>query len=389
MNQKIIDTITLLANINSGSYHYEGCFQNLECIKSLIQPITSNIKYHSSKEIIHIYNNGTKSELRLAPILHAKINPNVLKRVCLFGHVDSVFAKESTFQTVTQKGNILYGPAVSDMKGGIVVMIEAIKKFLNNTKSLNIGLDILLNSDEEIGSLSSSDYFLSQCPFITVALGYEPALPCGNFAGERKGGITFSVLAKGQSAHAGRDFHKGRNAISALSRLAIYCDDLWQEYDDLSINVGEFVGGTSVNSVPDTAVMRVNMRSYSNIDMQTVITKIKDYMEKVASKYEVTLEYHERNYRTPKVNFEKQIILQNYISNLCKSDGVSHDFIPTGGMCDGNLFSGQGIPTIDTLGAIGGKIHTFDEFLNIDALENRINLTYKILNHLNATQCEL
>ncbi len=397
MNNRIIETITYLANINSGSHHYDGCITMLQEVTKLIQPITTDITLHNGIPIQHIHDNGIKSVLEFAPTLHATINPSATKRVCLFGHVDSVFEKDSAFQTVMQKNNILYGPAVSDMKGGIVIMLEAVQKFLFNTKNLNIGLDILLNSDEEVGSLSSEHYFLSQCPFMTVALGYEPALPCGNFAGERKGGITFTIVAQGKSAHAGRDFDKGRNAVTALSRISVFCDNLWREYKGLSINVGQFIGGGAVNIVPDKAIMRVNMRSYSKHDMLDAIIKIQEYMHNIATEYEVNLEYHERNRRSPKVDFDKQIILQNYVKNLCQSDNMPsnmpsnmpYEFIPTGGMCDGNLFSGEGIPTIDSLGAIGGKIHTFDEFLNIDALENRINLSYNILKYLNETECEL
>lgn len=389
MNNRIIETITQLSNINSGSHHYDGCLRMLQEVTKLIQPITTDITLHHGIPIQHIQDNGTQSVLKFAPTLHAKINPNATKRVCLFGHVDSVFEKESAFQTVTHTNNTLYGPAVSDMKGGIVMMLEAVKKFLSHTKNLNIGLDILLNSDEEVGSLSSEHYFLSQCPFITVALGYEPALPCHNFAGERKGGITFTIIAQGHSVHAGRDFDKGRNAVTALSRISVFCDNLWREYKGLSINVGQFIGGGAINVVPDKAIMRVNMRSYSKADMLDAITKIQEYMNKIAIEYEVNFEYHERNRRSPKINFDKQIILQNYVTALCKADNMSGDFIPTGGMCDGNLFSGENIPTVDSLGAIGGKIHTFDEFLNIDAIENRINLSYNILCYLNETECEL
>jgi glutamate carboxypeptidase len=389
MNSRIIETITQLSNINSGSHHYDGCVIMLQEVTKLIHPITSDITLHQGIAIQHIQDNGAKSVLEFAPTLHAKINPNAIKRVCLFGHVDSVFEKESDFQTVTHKNNTLYGPAVSDMKGGIVIMLEAVQKFLSDTKNLNIGLDILLNSDEEVGSLSSENYFLSQCPFMTVALGYEPALPCGNFAGERKGGITFTMIAQGKSAHAGRDFENGRNAVTALSRLSVFCDNLWREYKGLSINVGQFIGGGAVNVVPDMAIMRVNMRSYSKHDMLEAILKIQEYMNKIATEYEINLEYHERNRRNPKVNFDIQVILQNYVSDLCKNDNMSSEFIPTGGMCDGNLFSGEGIPTVDSLGAIGGKIHTFDEFLNCDAIENRINLSYNLLKYLNETHCRL
>lgn len=389
MNSRIIETITHLSNINSGSHHYDGCVTMLQEVTKLIQPLTSDITVHKGVPVYHIEDNGIKSVLEFAPMLHAKINPSATKRVCLFGHVDSVFEKDSPFQTVTQKNNMLYGPAVSDMKGGIVIMLQAVQKFLSNTKNLNIGLDILLNCDEEVGSVSSGHYFLSQCPFIAVALGYEPALPCGNFAGERKGGITFTITAQGKSAHAGRDFETGRNAVTALSRIAVFCDDLYREYTGLSINVGQFTGGGAVNVVPDRAIMRVNMRSYNKHDMPQAITKIQEYMNKIATEYDIVFEYHERNRRNPKVNFDTQIALQNYVSTLCKAGNMSSEFIPTGGMCDGNLFSGENIPTIDSLGAIGGKIHTFDEFLNIDALENRIDLSYNILCYLNEIECEL
>lgn len=383
MTQELIDKIIHLANINSGSDNPDGCIRVLEEIEKYISAYAASIIYYKGSPVAHIQDDGSKTELEFAPTLHGIINPDAQRRICLFGHVDTVFPINSPFQNVIHSDNTLYGPGVSDMKGGIIIMLAAIEKFLDNETKLNIGLDILLNSDEEVGSLSSASYFISQAPKFEVALGYEPALPCGNFAGERKGGITFTILAKGIAAHAGRAFDQGRNAITALSRLSVFCDDLWRQYQGLSINVGTMIGGGPVNIVPDTAIMRVNMRSYAQQDLLDVMTQIEGKAKELSEAYQVSFEILERNRKRPKVDFPKQLELQEFIRDYCQKYGRPHEFLATGGMCDGNLFSGEGNPTVDTLGAIGGKIHTHDEFLTINALEDRINLSFELLRYLN------
>jgi glutamate carboxypeptidase len=382
-HQEITSLITSLAEINSGSFNVAGCHHVQQELIKLIRPLTDNITLYPTAPVMHLADDGRKISQQFSSVLHAKINPQALYRVCLFGHVDTVFPENHPFQSVSRSGNFLSGPGVSDMKGGIIIMLEALKRFLTSTDTLNIGFDIVLNGDEEIGSLASSDYLLSLCPSLSVALGYEPALPCGSFAQHRKGGITFSILAKGLSAHAGRDFDKGRNAITALSRLSVFCDDLWRQNTGLSINVGQFTGGGAVNVVPDTAIMRMNMRSFDNGQLKNIYKTIQEYALELSSTYEVSFEFIERNRRKPKTSFDKQVILEESLKNIHKEMSLSCTFKHTGGMCDGNLFAGENIPTIDTLGAIGDHIHTDNEYLDIEAVETRIQLSQRVFEMLN------
>jgi len=75
------------------------------------------------------------------------------KRMLMIGHVDTVFPVDSPFQTFSRDGDTAYGPGVSDMKGGLVVMLYALKALNHFGELEDKAISILLNSDEEIGSL--------------------------------------------------------------------------------------------------------------------------------------------------------------------------------------------------------------------------------------------
>ena len=124
------------------------------------------------------------------------------------------------FQTCSKldNGNI-NGPGVADAKGGIVVMLAALRALESSPLAGSIGWDVLLNADEEIGSPGSVHVVKKLASRCDVGLLYEPALPDGTLVSWRKGSGNFTFVVRGRAAHAGREFEKGRNAIVAVSRL--------------------------------------------------------------------------------------------------------------------------------------------------------------------------
>ena len=125
----------------------------------------------------------------------------------LTGHYDTVYPKESPFQTVrTREDGALWGPGVADMKGGISVMLAALEAFEAHPDKARVGYRVLLSPDEEIGSPGSAPLLERLGREGHVGLTYEPALADGTLAGARKGSGNFHILVRGRSAHAGRDF---------------------------------------------------------------------------------------------------------------------------------------------------------------------------------------
>src|SRR5690349_12163488 len=103
------------ANTNSGSYNPQG-------LEAMLSKLTH--AFHSVK--------GERTALPLpshTPALFIRKRPNAPLRILFGGHMDTVFPVDSPFQKCTLQGDKLIGPGVTDMKGGLVVMLFALMAF--------------------------------------------------------------------------------------------------------------------------------------------------------------------------------------------------------------------------------------------------------------------
>src|SRR3546814_3355986 len=103
--------------------------------------------------------------------------------------IADVFSSDLPFQrTRWLEEGVLNGPGVADMKGGIVVILHALMVFEANADAGALGYDVLINSDEETGSLASAGLIAELARGKLAALTFEPsALPDGTLAHARGG----------------------------------------------------------------------------------------------------------------------------------------------------------------------------------------------------------
>src|SRR4029079_11981885 len=192
--------------------------------------------------------------------VHLTVRPTAPVQLLFTGHMDTAFAIDHAFQeTRWLEDGVLNGPGVADMKGGISVMLAALKAVERSPTADRIGYEVVINSDEEVGSLASAPLLAQAARGKRAALTYEPAaLPDGTLAGARPGSGNFAIIAHGRSAHAGRNPEDGRNALLAAADLALRLGAL--KRDGLSVNPSRIEGGSPTNVVPDIAILRVNLR---------------------------------------------------------------------------------------------------------------------------------
>jgi glutamate carboxypeptidase len=188
------------------------------------------------------------------------VRPQANRRYLLTGHMDTVFPIDHPFQTTRWlDAETLNGPGVADMKGGIAVILAALLAFEQSPAATGVGYDVLLNADEETGSLSSAPLIARLAAGKAAALTYEPsARPDGTLAGARAGSGNYSVIITGRSAHAGRNPEEGRNAIVAAADLVLRLKGL--ENAGITVNPARIEGGSANNVVPDHAIVRFNIR---------------------------------------------------------------------------------------------------------------------------------
>ena len=301
--------------------------------------------------------------------------------------MDTVYPVEHAFQTCkTLDSGHVNGPGVADAKGGIVVMLTALKALEASPLAGKIGWEVLLNADEEIGSPGSIDFIKQIAGRCDVGLLYEPALPDGTLVSWRKGSGNFSFVVRGKAAHAGREFDKGRNAIVAVSRLI---DEIAKFNTDpeVTYNAGRISGGGPLNVVPDLAIGRVNVRVKTAQQQTEVESKFEQLVEKFNRLDGITVKQFGGFTSPPKPLCSETETLQKRIESAGAMLGLPVAWRGTGGASDGNKFAAAGLPNVDTLGPLGGAIHSSDEYLIPESLVERAKLSALILlSYANETQ---
>ena len=132
---------------------------------------------------------GKTIDLQHGRNLHLKVRPDAPVQLLFTGHMDTVFPVDHAFQeTRWLDDEVLNGPGVADMKGGIAVMLAALKAVEASGAANDLGYEVVINSDEEVGSLGSAALIAEAARGKRAALTYEPsALPDGTLAGARPG----------------------------------------------------------------------------------------------------------------------------------------------------------------------------------------------------------
>jgi glutamate carboxypeptidase len=260
------------------------------------------------------------------------------------------------------------------MKGGLAVMLAALKAVEKSPGADRIGYEVLINSDEEVGSPASAAMLVRAAQGKHAALTYEPAaLPDGTLAGARPGSGNFSFVIKGLSAHAGRNPEDGRNAVVAASELALRL--AMSKTPGLSINPAKIDGGSPNNVVPDLAILRVNLRPRTTDDQEIAARLIAKALDETAKQHDVYIEAHGGFGRPPKPLTEEAEALFRLVKQAGEDLGQDISWQPSGGVCDGNNIAACGVPVVDTMGVRGGKIHSAEEFLIVESLAERAALS--------------
>lgn len=323
---------------------------------------------------------GETKSRALGSCLRLVKRPQAPVRVLLAGHMDTVFAADHAFQSDRMiDADTLNAPGGADMKGGILVMLEALKAVEASRFADRIGYEVILNGDEEIGSPGSAPILLEAAKRAQFAMVYEPAMADGTLAGARKGSGNFSAVFSGRAAHAGRDHAAGRNAITEAARFAAALDALTGAKAGLTVNVARIDGGGPNNVVPDRAVVRFNARADLAEDAAWLVGEVERLLAATNAREGYRAHLHGAFARPPKPMTPQLEAFFRALKDCGIELGLDIGWKATGGVCDGNNIASAGIPVIDTLGARGGDIHSAGEFVKLDSLEERAKLSALLL----------
>jgi glutamate carboxypeptidase len=270
----------------------------------------------------------------------------------------------------------IFGPGAIDMKGGITVVLSAIKGLRDLGQFPNRPVWVLMTSDEEVGSVHSIPVIRQTAPGCGLVMVMEPATKEGALKTWRKGLASFRVHVEGRASHAGNAPEQGINAIVELAQQIEKINRLNDLKNGTSVSVTMIDGGSAGNVIPaaasayiDTRVLTV--RALTGIqeslnNLQPHIPGAKVWVEEIHARE--PMEHNEQMVRS----FAQCKAIGESLGLTVREDG-------SGGGSDGNITAAMGVPTLDGLGPQGDGLHAVHEHVVINNLPQRAALIAAML----------
>ncbi|MDF1753164.1 MAG: hydrolase [Verrucomicrobiales bacterium] len=374
---RLVETLIEWCEINSGSFHLPGLERMHDRLSREFGSIAESTESIPLSPVLRRDECGAPFELELGRALRFRTRPDAPLQVLFSGHYDTVYGAEHPFQTceLSPDGKRLKGPGVADMKGGLLVMLESLRLLETFPGKEAFGWEVLLNPEEEIGTPGARDLLKEAANRCDFGLVFECATLEGELVQKRLGTGLFAAEVTGRSAHAGRDFEEGRNAIEALSALILEFRKIYREMDGMIINTARFHGATAMNSVPDRAIAQFNIRVPDQDSIGTLNSKISEALKRVESEFDVSIAWEGQFDRPPRIPNAAISGMEASLARCFQDFDLPVSWRDTGGGTDGSLLLDYGLPNIDSLGVRGAFLHSDRECMDPESLLERIRVT--------------
>ncbi len=297
------------------------------------------------------------------------------KKLLLLGHLDTVFPPNK-FENFTEDEEWIYGPGVCDMKGGNIVIIQALRELKNQDIDIE-DIDILFVSDEETGSDDSKYLSAKLAQDYDYCFVYEAAGENMEVVTGRKGVGTFFIDITGKAAHAGNSYTDGCDANLELSYKLQELVKLTNLSLGTTVNVGKIEGGIGANTISPHAHIIFELRYKTLQERDRVLDSIdeivaRSYVDGTTSVLSGGIQRDVMQTSSRSIDLIKEI--EKITNHELKSE-------ERGGVSDANIVSSNGVITLDGFGPYGDGDHTVHERANKESFVSRIELSEKLFKH--------
>ncbi|MDX6553283.1 MAG: glutamate carboxypeptidase [Gaiellales bacterium] len=303
------------------------------------------------------------------------IHGNGRSPILLLAHMDTVWPVGTLSKMPFRVANgSAYGPGALDMKGGIVVLLEGLRKAAPLSRPVNV----LITADEEIGSPSGKPVVERLAAHAEAALVLEPPVRDGTITTERSGLARYGLHITGRAAHAGHQ-GGGCSAVTELAHQTLALMGLVDKERGVRVNVGQVGGGTGDNVVAAEAWARIDARAWTRdeqIELERAIRGLNPVLD--GSRLEVSGGIT----RPPMVRSREAGELAERAIAIAAQLGQSLAENASGGGSDGNFAAAVGAPVIDGLGPTGAGAHADNEHVSLQSIEERSDLLAALLGAL-------
>jgi glutamate carboxypeptidase len=315
---------------------------------------------------------GAQVELLVGDHLLAEL-PGEGKPLLVLGHTDTVWP-EGTLERMPFRvaDGRAYGPGVYDMKGCLVVLLDAIGQAGPSRRSLRV----FLTADEEQGSRGGRPHLERAAEGVAATFVVEPPSAQGHLKTARKGLGRFRISVTGRSAHVAADPPEGASAIEELAHQILALYGLNDAIEGLAVNVGVVRGGTSENVVAADAEAQIDVRVASAADLERAEQLLRDLRPALEG---TSIALSGEWTRPPLERTPGSAQLFAKAREHGRAIGLDLEESSSGGGSDGNLVAALGVPVLDGLGVRGAGAHSPDEHILLDSLPERAALLARLL----------
>jgi len=316
---------------------------------------------------------------KVGDFLLAKWNESAPGKPIMFLiHIDTVWPSGTLAARPTRidENGVLFGPGAVDMKGGITIVLSAIRGLRQLSQMPNRPIWVLMTSDEEVGSIYSEHMIKETARQCGLVLVMEPATITEALKTSRKGVATFTVDIEGRASHAGNAPEKGINAIVELAHQTIILNGMNDLKNGTSVSVTMASGGTATNVIPAQAQLKVDVRTLSAVAHEQITEKIMGLEPVVPGAKIAVTPGHVRGPMERNLQMQQDFA---QVRQIAESLGLTVSEDSSGGGSDGNFTAMMGISTLDGLGPQGDGLHAVHEHVVLDSLPRRTTLIAAML----------
>lgn len=308
-----------------------------------------------------------------------------LMPVAFTGHLDTVFPV-GTFQEplFREENGIFYGPGVTDMKGGLAVGLLTMCA-LKDAGWKDRPIRFIMISDEELSEGLSGeagkDFIRDNARGCAAAITLEGSTDPGKITVGRKGSIRYKVYVKGHSTHAGERYAEGISAIKEAAQK-ILAIEAPSDQAQITYNCGMIKGGISPNTVPGEAMFTLYNRYWQLAQRQEIRDHVegiiaKSFIPGTSSTFEIVGE------RLPMDATEGNYALAAHIDEVSRKYGFgAMEPMKKSSGSDASYTTMAGVASVCSMGPIGGRIHSTDEFMDAASLAERAKLLAAVVTEL-------
>ena len=309
--------------------------------------------------------------------LYARVEPTAPgEPIFLCAHLDTV-PPTDVIEPVVEDGIVRNArPTIlgGDNKAAVAAMLVAVRRVLAEGLP-HAGIELVFTPLEETG-LHGAYAFDHRRLHARVGYVYDQAAAIGEIVLGAPSAHLLEITFHGRAAHAGMYPEEGRSAIAAAAK-AISGMQLGRVDEDSTANVGQIIGGTAANVVPEWCSLVAEARSHDEAKLAELVQSMQDAVSFAAGVAECEVETKSRrSYRA--YRFKRDDLVVRLATEALVRSGFEPRYGLSGGAADANVFNERGLQCVNLANGMA-EIHTPDEHIAVADLEGMVEVSLALL----------